>query len=55
MQEIMSSNEQILAKDKIKEHPTVQRLPQERKKLKVNSKNVFVRSKKEIDQKVIEP
>ena len=42
-----------MAKDKVKEHPAVQRLLQERKKLKMNSKNILDRSAEEIDQIVM--
>ena len=37
VKEIILNNEQILAKDKAKEYPAIQRLLRERKKLKVNS------------------
>ena len=39
--------------DKFKEDPAIQRLLQERKKLKVNSSNILVRSTEEIDQILI--
>ena len=52
---IILNNEQILAKDKVKEDPAVQRLLRQRKKLKVNSNNILVRSTEEIDQIVIPP
>ena len=41
VKEIILNNEQILAKDKAKEYPAIQRLLRERKKLKVNS-NTFL-------------
>ena len=50
VKEIILNNEQILAKDKFKEDPAVQKLLRERKKLKVNSNNILVRSTEEIDQ-----
>ena len=49
------NNEQILAKDKLIEDPTVQRLLRERIKLKVISKNILVQSTEKIDQIVIPP
>ena len=55
VKEIILNNEQILAKDKFKEDPAVQKLLRERKKLKVNSNNILVRSTEEIDQIVIPP
>ena len=55
VKEIILNNEQILAKDKFKEDPAVQKLLRERKKLKVNSSNMLVRSTEEIDQIVILP
>ena len=53
--EIILNNETILAKDKVKEDPAVQRLLRERKKLKVSSNNILVRSTEDIDQIVIPP
>ena len=50
VKEIILNNEQILAKDKVKENPAVLRILRERKKLKVNSSNILVRSTEEIDQ-----
>ena len=55
VKEIILNNEQILAKDKVKEDPAVQSLLRERKKLKVNSNNILLRSTEEIDQIVITP
>ena len=53
VKEIILSNEQILAKDKVKEDPAGQRLLRKRKKLKVNTNSILVRSTEEIDQIVM--
>ena len=50
IKEIILHNEQILAKDKVKENPAVLRILRGRKKLKVNSNNFLVWSTEEIDQ-----
>ena len=42
IKEIILHNEQILAKDKVKENPAVLRILRGRKKLKVNSNNFLV-------------
>ena len=55
VKEIILNNEQILAKHKVKEDTALQRLLRERKKLKVNSNNIPLRSTEEIDQIVIPP
>ena len=55
VKEIILNNEQILAKDKVKEDPAVQTLVREHNKLKVNSSNILARSTEEIDQIVIPP
>ena len=55
VKEIILNNEQILAKHKVKEDTALQRLLRERKKLKVNSNKIPLRSTEEIDQIVIPP
>ena len=55
VKEIISNKKQILAKDKAKEDPAVQRLLRECKKLKVNSNNTLILSIEKIDQIVIPP
>ena len=55
VKEIILNDEQILAKDKFKEDPTVQKLLRELKKLKVNSNNILVQSTEVIDKIVIPP
>ena len=53
VKEIILSNEQILAKDKVKEDSAGQKLLRKRKKLKVNTNSILVRSTEETDQIVM--
>ena len=55
VKEIILNDEQILAEDKFKEDPTVQKLLRELKKLKANSNNILVQSTEVIDKIVIPP
>ena len=55
VKDITLNNEQILAKDEFKEDLAVQRLLRKRKMLKVNSKNIRIRSTEEIAQIVLPP
>ena len=49
------NGEKILGEDKVEEDAAVQRLLRERKKLRVNTNNILVRTTKQIDQIVIPP
>ena len=49
------NGEKILGEDKVEEDAAVQRLLRERKKLRVNTNNILVRTTEQIDQIVIPP